>query len=115
MSVELRVMLIAASLISLAYVIRKIRKSKMRIDDAVFWIIFSAVLIVLSIFPVIVYKLSELVGTKSPANLIYLIIIAIMLIKIFTMSIRMSALETKLIELTQKVALDEYDKSDKGL
>ena len=105
MSLILRIILIIASMISTYMVIRRVRKSKMQIDDAVFWVISSIMLTVLAVFPVFIYLLSDIIGTQSPSNLLYLIIIAVMLIKIFSISIHMSILESKLKTLAQDVAL----------
>ena len=41
MSVMLRILLIVFSVITSIVVIHKIRKAKLRIDDAVFWVCFS--------------------------------------------------------------------------
>ena len=48
MSVMLRILLIVFSVITSIVVIHKIRKSKLRIDDAVFWFCFSLALIVMA-------------------------------------------------------------------
>ena len=51
MTLTLRILLILSSVLASCTVIRRIRKSKMQIDDAVFWVLFSLVLIVLAVFP----------------------------------------------------------------
>ena len=44
-------LLIAGSIITFLFVMKLIRKSTVRIEDTLFWIVFSIVLILLSIFP----------------------------------------------------------------
>ena len=51
MTVTLRIILIFASMCCFAWIVMNIRKAKVRIEDAVFWICFSAVLVLISIFP----------------------------------------------------------------
>ena len=51
MTLTLRILLILSSVLASCTVVRRIRKSKMQIDDAVFWVLFSLVLIVLAVFP----------------------------------------------------------------
>ena len=40
MSIILRVILIIASLLTILYMMRKIRQSKVQIEDSIFWVIF---------------------------------------------------------------------------
>lgn len=103
----LRICLIAASVLTMLVIMHKIRRSKVRIDDSIYWVLFSMVLIVFSVFPQVAYWMSDLVGTYSPSNFIFTLVIFLLLVKIFSMTIRISQLETKLQELVQKIALDE--------
>ncbi len=115
MSLTLRICLIIASVITLGLMITQIRRSKMQIEDAIYWVVFSAALIVLSVFPQIVYLLSDLLGVESPANLIFLLVIFFLLIKVFSQSLRISRLETRIKELAQRFAISQAeDEDDKG-
>ena len=98
MSVMLRILLIVFSVITSIVVIHKIRKAKLRIDDAVFWVCFS---------------LAELTKTQSPANLLYLSIIFILIVKIFLMSLHISNIEEKLAALACDIAISKHDKDTK--
>ena len=55
MSIVLRIILIIASLLTILYMMRKIRQSKVQIEDSIFWVIFSVILLVVSIFPGLLY------------------------------------------------------------
>ena len=72
MSVGLRLFLLAVSLLAGAVVLARIRKSKMQIEDSVFWVLCALLFILLAAFPPILYKLTELFGVQSPANLLFL-------------------------------------------
>ena len=85
MSTGLRVLLILMAVISTISVIRRIRKSRMRIEYAVFWVLFSAGLVVLALFPQICYFFAGLLGIMSPANFVFAVIIALLLMKSFFM------------------------------
>lgn len=113
MTAILRIGLILISIMSFFVIIRKIRKSKIRIEDGLFWVTFSILLIIFAIFPGIIYLISDLVGAKSPANIVYLIIIGMLLVKLFFMSIHMSLLENKVVNLAQEMALKEKEDRDK--
>lgn len=109
MSVLLRVALIVASLFTFLYVGRKIRKSQMRLEDAIIWVLISVGLIVLSIFPHIAYWASSLFGFQAPVNFIFLVMIFILLLKLFLVSIHVSVLESKITELVQEIALRDKE------
>ena len=107
MSILLRGVLISASVLTTLLIMRKIRKEKMMIEESLFWIGFSVMLIVFSVFPQIVFKMSELVGTQSPSNFIFLFIIFVLIVRMFQMSMKISQLEAKFKDLVARIAIDE--------
>lgn len=106
-SIVLRLVLILVSIWLLIHVLRSVRKAKVQIDDMIFWVFFSLALIVLAAVPQIAQWAARLFGVISPVNLIYLVIIFVLLLKIFSMSIRFSQLESKLKSLAQEIAVKE--------
>lgn len=107
MSFAFRFILILASLMTTIYIVRKIRYSKLQIEYAIFWIILSFLLILISIFPVLVTIPTNIIGMQAPVNFVFLVIIFILLIKAFMQTIEHSQLENKLKDLAQKIAIDE--------
>ena len=112
MSTTLRVLLIFFSILSLGYIVRKIRYSMMQIEYGIFWIVLSIGFIVLAVFPSIAYWLTELLGIMSTANLIFLLIIGVLLLKVFMMTIEISSLENKVRDLVQQLGIDEKNQRD---
>lgn len=110
MTLELRIVLIVVSILTTMLLMKKIRQSKLQIEDSIFWIGFSGILIVFSIFPKVPAIMAKLAGTYTTANFIFLSTIFLLIVKMFHMSIKMSQLETKVKELVQKMALDEHEK-----
>ena len=88
MSVYLRVILIVASIIFATYVVRKIRKSQMKIGDSIYWIFLVFFIVLLSIFPTICYHLADYIGIESPVNLIFLLVIFVLMGKIFSLTVK---------------------------
>lgn len=107
MSLAFRIILILASLMTTLYMVRKIRYSKLQIEYAIFWIILSFILILISIFPFLVTIPTNLIGMQAPVNFVFMVIIFILLIKAFMQTIEHSQLEKKLNDLAQKMAIDE--------
>lgn len=115
MSSTLTALLIAGSVFTFVLVMRLIRKSAVRIEDTFFWIFFCAILIVISLFPRIPYKLSLMLGFQAPINLVYLIIIFILIVNQFLMSLKISKLTIKQKELVQAIAINAKQTKDEFL
>lgn len=105
MSLALRIILIVMAILSFVYFIRKIRKSQMKIEDAIYWTVFSIMIIVLSIVPELVIFVADAIGVESPVNFLFLAIIFLILLKLFSMSIKISQLENKVSVLTEEIAI----------
>lgn len=108
MSLTLQLLLIAAAAVTVFWILRNIRKFRVKMEDAIFWTFFAAVLLLLAFFPEISYKLSGVLGVISPANLIFVIVIFLLLEKIFTLSIIVSQLEDKVSVLSSELALRSH-------
>ena len=107
MSILLRGALIVVSALTTIIIMRKIRKEKMVIEDSLFWIGFLFMLMLFSICPQIVFRMSELIGTQSPSNLIFLFIIFVLIVRMFQMSMKISQMESKFKDLVARIAIDE--------
>ena len=105
MSDILRILLFFAALVTGGWICYKIRKLQVKMQDAIFWVIFAVILAVLGIFPHACYWLTERLGIISPANFIFLVIIFLLLEKVFTLSLVVSQLEEKISVLSAEVAL----------
>jgi len=105
----LRICLIAASVLTMVMMMHKIRRSRVQIEDAIFWVLFSLVLIAFSVFPGLAYWMSDLVGTQAPSNFIFMLVIFLLLVKVFSLTVRLSQTEARLRELVQKIALEEME------
>jgi len=107
----LRIILLLVSFFTLWYVVRKIRKSQIQIEDSVFWICFVLFIFVLGAIPSIGIVLSDMIGFESPANFVFLTVIFTLLIKCFFQSIQISKLESKIKLLSQNIALNRHDEA----
>lgn len=110
MTLELRIVLITVSILTTLLILHKIRQSKLQIEDSLFWIGFSAILLLFSIFPQLPAILAGLAGTYTTANFIYLSVIFLLIVKLFHITIKMSQLENRVKELVQEMALSENER-----
>ncbi len=109
MSIVLRIALIVVCVTACGYVLRKIRRAQMEIDDAIYWIVVSIVLVIISIFPQIPDFFSDLLGIQSPSNFVFLSVIFVVILKLFSLSLEVSALKQKLKSTIQNVAIREKE------
>jgi len=107
MSIYLRIVLVIASLLTFAYICRKLRKSQLQVSDALFWIIFSFILIVLGVVPKVAYILSEMIGIQAPVNFVFLVIIFMLMIRCFLLNVRVSFLEERFKNLVEEIAIKD--------
>lgn len=112
MSPVFQVLLIFGAVLMTYYILKRIRQSKLQIEYAIFWIVFSGILLVFSIFPFLVAMLTRLIGMELPVNFIFLFFILILILKAFFQSIETSALENKVRNLTQRLAIEEKDRQE---
>ncbi len=108
-----RILLVLGSIITLIFVVRYIRKNRAKIEDTLFWILICFVLVVLSIFPQLPYLLSDLFAIESPAHLIFLGVIFILLLNQFFLTMKLSSLEIKFSDLVKRTALREKEEESK--
>ncbi len=107
MSIAMRVLLIAGSVLTAVYVLLGVRRSRMRTEDSVFWLLFSVILVLMGVFPGAVMAFAEWIGVQSAANLVFLVIIFLLILKIFLMDQRISRLQQQSARIAQRMAIDE--------
>lgn len=112
MSYRVRVLIAIGGVLIFAFIIMNIRRSKMVIGESVFWVLFSLFLMIVGVFPELIFALARTLHVASASNLAYLIMIALLLIRIFQQDLKISRLQTKLTKLVQDEAIREADEKD---
>ena len=105
-----QIVLIFVSLATVTFILRGIRKSQVQINDSLFWIFFSLVLLVFSVFPKLAEIIARALGIVSAVNFIFLFIIFLLLINQYQLTVRLSKLDTKFKNLVQTIDLRGKDK-----
>ena len=105
-------LLVFGAILMTYFILKKIRQSKLQIEYANFWIIFSGVLLVFSLFPFLVALVTRMIGMELPVNFIFLLFILILILKAFFQTIETSALENKVRNLTQRLAIEEKERQE---
>lgn len=112
MSDTLKVLILIGVFVSVIYILLRIQKLKIKMEDTIFWIFFAIVIAVLGTIPQVAFWASAVLGIQSPANLVYLIIICLLVEKLFTVSMTISMLEEKITILSAELAIRSRDDAE---
>ena len=107
-----RIILIIVSAAITILVLRRVARSRAKIEDSIFWLGLCLLFIILSVFPNISLFFADLIGVQSPVNFIFLFFIFVLTMKLFSSSIRISKLEMQVQELSQAIAINEKEAAD---
>lgn len=117
MGIGLQIGLFIASFISLLVVLMNVVKNKMNIHYAMIWIIWGISMVVISIFPQIIFTISEFLSIQVPVNAVFLIMIFLLYCLSFYIYLKLSKQTEQIINLNYEVAvlkkrLEEIEKKD---
>ena len=112
MTVIFRVILVIVSILTMAFMMRKIRQAKVQTEAALFWVIMALILVVFSLFPAVADACAHLLGIYSTPNFLFLFMIFLLIVKVFGMTLQMSQMESRQKELVQRIALDQKDREE---
>ena len=113
MTLLFRIILLAVCLFTYFFLHRSIKKEKMRIEESIFWLILSLLLLVFAIFPGIPDILARLLGIYSTANFLFLFVIFILLLRLFYVNAALGKLEERVKTLVQNEALRDRREREK--
>ncbi len=109
MSLLISVMLFVGAVVTTGYILFKIRRSKVQIEDSIFWLFFSLMILVLSIFPDLAIMAALRLGVESPVNFVFLVVLFALIVHQFFLTLRLSQTNNRLKEIVQRKALDDFD------
>lgn len=109
MDLSLRLMLVIGAVGTLVMICASIKKNRIQIEDSLFWVVFAAFLVFIAIFPQPVYWLARAIGFQAPSNFIFVAVTAILLIKEFRNSSKISVLKYRVNQLAEEIALDRNE------
>ncbi len=112
MDIKLQIVFVLASLGTVVFVIRQIRKYGLNIEDTVTWIIWAVLLLLLSLFPSIAEMIANSLGFMSTSNFILSLFIFYLYISVFMQMVQISKLKEKEKELIQKISIERAETND---
>jgi len=109
MSTVLQVLLIVFCFGLLTIIVQQIKTSRVIFSDFNYWIVFSFLLILMALFPNVVTTIATFMQIETPVFAVFLIVIFLLILLVLSASFRISVLNRRFIQLTQKIALLEHD------
>lgn len=109
MPLNQRLLLIIGAGMTLLYFICGIRKNKLKINHSIFWMVFGLVLLLLACMPSALFWVAASLGFQSPSNLVYIVVIFLLVLKLFTTTARLSKLNEQVVTLTQLLAIQQLE------
>ncbi len=95
------------------YMLSSIRKNKLSIKTSFGWIMGAVAMIVLAIFPKSLDWLSYLLGIEYPPALFLTLCVIVLFVIDFNNSKKLEEYRQKIIELAQRLAIDEENNNEK--
>ena len=113
MGLRLQFFMIAISVLVFLAIMHFIRKSRLTTQMAVIWILWALGLVIISIFPQIIYSLVKLLGITTTMNGLFIIMIFIVYCLVVCLYLKVSILETKLNALVQEQAIRSKEDTER--
>ena len=100
-----RFLFLLVGIFSIIYIIYKVRKYNLSEEKSILWIIAGLAILVLSIWPNLIIKLSNLVGIDYGPSTLFLVAIVFIIFIIFRQDNEISEMNEKIKELSQQNAI----------
>lgn len=105
MSIALKISLLVLLVFQLFLIIRTVKKKKLTMKYASFWIALIILMAIIVIFPGIIFKLSKLAGFEEPSNMVFLLGFFFLFYVSFIITTSVSIQNEKIKLLIQEVSL----------
>ena len=109
MSSVLRVSVVVACLILLAYVVYLVRRERLQLKYSLLWLAMAVVLLMVSVFPEPLFLLSGLFGFATASNFIFVAGFVFLLAICLTLTSIVSKQAVSIKNLTQRIAILENE------
>lgn len=115
MSIKLKVFLLLLLIFQIFLIVRTVRKRKLSMKYGSFWIALILLMVVVVIFPEILFEISKLFDFEVTSNMVFIIGFFFLFYIIFVLTTSISIQNEKIKNLIQEVSiLKEYvDKNGK--
>jgi hypothetical protein len=114
LALKLQAIMIGGSVFACIILLRLITKYKLEIKYSLLWFLLNILLIVLSIFPDILNFISDQMGFKDSVNALFSFGILILILIVFSFTVALSRMSTRIRNLTQEIGLLKREVHDRN-
>lgn len=107
MVLSLRIFLFAGIIIYSFIIVYLLKNKDLNMKYTLLWIFTAVIMLVITIFPSIVFQLSNLIGVLNPVNALFMIVGMFALLILLSITLIVSHLKSQIRNLTQSVGLLE--------
>jgi hypothetical protein len=111
----IQIILIAFALFALFRVIVQFRQGKLPIAWLLFWVVFWAFVVTVTVLPKTTERLAGLVGVGRGADAVIYFSLAFLFYLIFRLFVKIEETERQITKLVRKLALKDFAEPDKKL
>lgn len=104
-STNLRIIAIAGSVAMLLFIVELVRRRQLKEEYSVLWVLTAVVLLLLAAWGTLLRELTHLIGAISQASTLYFFGLLFVIFLMLHFSMRVSALERRVVVLLQEIAL----------
>ncbi len=117
MPLVLRITLIVISLVFILFVIKKVNSGKLQTQFSLIWLFIATGIIVVAVFPQIMYFMARLLKIEASSNLVYLLGVVAILFLLVNITIKLSKHDNDIKSVVQDFGINvflEEQKNDKN-
>lgn len=111
----LRIELVIIAILTLCIVSYTVVKKKMQLKYSFVWMAISLLLIIMSVFPKLVFSVSSWLGVETPSNLIFLLSIIALFGICFSFSMIVSKQDSSTRRVIQMLSIANFESEEKDL
>ena len=97
--------LFVVSLLTFLYVLRNVVKNKMNIHYAMAWIIWGLGTVLISLFPQIIFLVTNILDIQMPVNAVFLIMIFLLYCMLFYAYLKLSRHNEDIVDLNYEISV----------
>lgn len=114
MNIVLKISLLLLLVFQLFLIIRTVKKKRLTMKYASFWILLIILMTIVVIFPEIVFKISKLAGFEEPSNMVFLLGFFFLFYVSFIITTSISIQNEKIKLLIQEISMLKESVKENG-
>ena len=114
MNIQLQSTIVIVVIIAMIILVLMVRKKHLELRYSLVWFLMGLGVLVLAIFPSLMFGLSSAMGIADPVNMLFFIGFCFSLAIIFTLTMAVSRTSKRMKDLAQAIALLQAEKEDEN-